>query len=168
MHIYIYRERERNFWSPLATYFFNIYFKQQVNSVWFWTRTAWNHSVTANMSDLVSGRCSGEEVWETNHGCWPFPVPSRCAWIISTQAVVRRHGSDEAADGPTLSLVGLAQIVQELGSRARRPPSFCGKWSVCRGSFVLRAAASSHSIHSPQLCALISLVCAFDQAQSAA
>lgn len=44
--------------------------------------------VQTNVSSLVSGRCFGKEVWESNHSCWPFPVPSRCALIISMQAVV--------------------------------------------------------------------------------
>lgn len=56
--------------------------------------------VQSNMSSLISGRCSSIEVWETNHSCWPFPVPSRCVWIISMQAVVSMHRSDKPAKGP--------------------------------------------------------------------
>lgn len=54
----------------------------------FRNRTTVCFCVQTNVSSLVSGRCFGKEVWESNHSCWPFPVPSRCALIISMQAVV--------------------------------------------------------------------------------
>lgn len=47
-----------------------------------------------------------KECAKTNHGCWPFRVPSCCAWIICRQAVVSVHGSDEEAKVPELLVVG--------------------------------------------------------------
>lgn len=83
--------------------------------------------VQANMSSLISGRCFGKEVWETNHSCWPFPVPSCCARIISMQPVVRMHGSDEAANGPKLSLMGPGLVWPR--SQLLHVHAFCVKWS---------------------------------------
>lgn len=63
------------------------------------------------MSCLISGRCFGQEVWETNHSFWPFPAPvmlcmdnlhagcCQYAWV--------RWGRQRS----TLPLMGLGQLV---------------------------------------------------------
>lgn len=61
---------------------------------------------------------------KTNHGCWPFRVPSCCAWIISRQAVVSVHGSDEEAKVPELLLIGLGQFLPDLRVLLHQPCCF--------------------------------------------